>query len=169
MNSVSVFRSDIWWVPFLRTAKSSSDFNRFRIGDNVDEYVRALWVQVVLVEKGQFFFAFDKITGKVRAATAVTMRGNVLYVHFYWSMSYHPKDEALIKDIFDEVCNRYRLSRIGFVQLPVPIEAIGKWDRLAGRIYDEHSRRIVWYKFAIDHFRQFTEYVASDKVTQFVA
>ncbi len=169
MSNVMVFKSCFWWSPFLRTVSASADFKRFCINGDVSSYVEQMRRTVIGKEKGFFFYAVDRNTNGLLAISAVSQRGNELYVHFYWASNYHKSERPLIKNIFDQVRQNFPPSSISAVMFPVPIESLGVWDGYGKRVYDEHKRRIVWYKFPLKDFATFTQYVSPDQAQVFVA
>lgn len=167
-NTIVVVRSSFWWASFLRTLKTSPGFKRFCFGD-LDAYVEHLRQEMVVREKGQFFYVVERGTMKLHAASGISLRGDVLYVHFFWADKYRYENRRFIVNTLDAVSKYYSTSALRYVMFSVPIELIGSWDGYTARVMDEYKRGIVWYKFPYEDFRTFAQFIATNNQSvQFV-
>lgn len=174
-SNIRVFKSQIPWSPFLRTVITTANFKRFCIGDDA-EYMKYLRTQVVRNEGGWFFYAEDARgfsryldtnnhrSRSLLGLTVASVRNGVLCFHVYWSHSYRDQDLLHIADIAYAVCSHFKKLNVQNVVFPLPSQLTGLAGDNAVRQSDEHQRELVWYKFSLRNFVDFTQSTLRERI-----
>lgn len=162
-KEISVWSSVICWSPFLTVAKTTREFQNF-CDQGRGDFWGSLLKKVKAGEAKFFFAAPADNRSHVLAATTVTLSGENLHFHFYWTQKDDTVRENVFKVMLETIVAEHTPRKITFVTWPVPKDcADSRWIpfTLGRPVIDTLGRPFLWYTFTYVNMLRFADYQPS--------